>query len=47
MNALDDRDRAVREVVFDALGRIIAAHPDAFEQLVERAEDEERPLAMA
>jgi len=43
MNALDDRDRAVREVVFDALDRIIAAHPEAFEELVQRADDEERP----
>jgi HEAT repeat protein len=43
MDALDDGDRAVREVVFDALDRIVAAHPQAFEELVARADDEERP----
>ena len=43
MDALDDSDRAVREVVFDALDRIIAAHPEAFEELVGRVDDEERP----
>jgi len=39
MSALDDHDRAVREVVFDALDRIVAARPEAFEELVDRADD--------
>ncbi|HEX8794067.1 MAG TPA: HEAT repeat domain-containing protein [Polyangiaceae bacterium] len=43
MNALDDRDRAVREVLFDTLDRIVAAHPETFDELVDRAGDEGRP----
>jgi hypothetical protein len=42
-NALDDGDPAVRDVVVDALDRIIAEHPEALTELVERANDEERP----
>jgi len=47
MNALDDRDPAVREVLYDALDRIIAAHPEALADLLRRASDEELPPIVA
>ncbi len=41
-NALDDEDPAVRGTVIDVLDRIVAAHPAALADLMERANDEEQ-----
>jgi len=40
---LDDAEPAVAEAVVDALDRIVAAHPETLDELMERANDEERP----